>query len=148
GAGTATADRRTAGQSNRPGEKGHRTVQGVPTRYLAGFPTPERALVMGVLNVTPDSFSDGGQWFEPDRAIAHGAELLAEGADLVDVGGESTRPGAQRPSEEEELRRVLPVVRALAADGALVSIDTMRANVARAAVDAGAVMVNDVSGGL
>ncbi|REF37029.1 dihydropteroate synthase [Thermasporomyces composti] len=123
-------------------------MQGVPTRYLAGFPTPERALVMGVLNVTPDSFSDGGQWFEPDRAIAHGAELLAEGADLVDVGGESTRPGAQRPSEEEELRRVLPVVRALAADGALVSIDTMRANVARAAVDAGAVMVNDVSGGL
>ncbi|MEQ7125540.1 dihydropteroate synthase [Actinopolymorpha sp. B11F2] len=103
---------------------------------------------MGVLNVTPDSFSDGGRWLEPDHAIAHGHELLAEGADVVDVGGESTRPGAPRPPEEEELRRVLPVVRALASDGALVSIDTMRAGVARAAVDAGAVVVNDVSGGL
>lgn len=123
-------------------------MNGVPTRYLAGLPTPSRALVMGVLNVTPDSFSDGGQWFEPDRAIAHGAQLLTEGADLIDVGGESTRPGARRPSEEEELRRVIPVVRALAADGALVSIDTMRANVARAAVEAGAILVNDVSGGL
>ncbi|MGH3487704.1 MAG: dihydropteroate synthase, partial [Actinopolymorphaceae bacterium] len=103
---------------------------------------------MGVLNVTPDSFSDGGRWLEPDRAIAHGHELLTEGADVVDVGGESTRPGAPRPPVEEELRRVLPVVRALASDGALVSIDTMRAGVARAAVEAGAVVVNDVSGGL
>jgi dihydropteroate synthase len=123
-------------------------VGGVPVCYLAGLPTPGRALVMGVLNVTPDSFSDGGRWLEPDRAIAHGHELLAEGADVVDVGGESTRPGAPRPPVEEELRRVLPVVRALASDGALVSIDTMRAGVARAAVDAGAVVVNDVSGGL
>ncbi|MBE1606760.1 dihydropteroate synthase [Actinopolymorpha pittospori] len=123
-------------------------MSGVPTKYVAGLPQPGRALVMGVLNVTPDSFSDGGQWLEPDRAISHGLELLAEGADLLDVGGESTRPGAARPSEEEELRRVLPVVRALAGAGALVSVDTMRSRVAREALDAGAVMVNDVSGGL
>ncbi|HET7304187.1 MAG TPA: dihydropteroate synthase [Segeticoccus sp.] len=103
---------------------------------------------MGVVNVTPDSFSDGGLWFEPDAAIAHGRELLEQGADIVDVGGESTRPGAERPDEDEELRRVLPVVRALAADGARVSIDTMRAGVAREALEAGATMVNDVSGGL
>jgi dihydropteroate synthase len=124
-----------------------RLVNGVPARYVAGLPQPRRALVAGVLNVTPDSFSDGGRWLEPDRAIAHGHELMAEGADLVDIGGESTRPGAARPSEEEELRRVLPVVRALANAGALVSIDTMRASVARAAVEAGAIMVNDTSGG-
>ncbi|MET9019758.1 dihydropteroate synthase [Actinopolymorpha sp. NPDC004070] len=103
---------------------------------------------MGVLNVTPDSFSDGGRWLEPDKAIAHGHELMAEGADLLDVGGESTRPGADRPSEEEELARVLPVVRALAGAGALVSVDTMRSRVAQETVEAGAVMVNDVSGGL
>jgi dihydropteroate synthase len=102
---------------------------------------------MGVVNVTPDSFSDGGRWFEPADGIAHGQALLAEGADLVDVGGESTRPGAQRPPEDEELRRVLPVVRALAGDGAVVCIDTMRARVAAAALDAGATAVNDVSGG-
>nr|WP_084678679.1 dihydropteroate synthase [Actinopolymorpha alba] len=103
---------------------------------------------MGVLNVTPDSFSDGGLWLEPERAIAHGHELLAEGADLIDVGGESTRPGAARPSEQEELRRVIPVVRALVEAGAQVSIDTMRARVAHEAIEAGAVLVNDVSGGL
>jgi dihydropteroate synthase len=114
-------------------------------RTLLERPIPA---VMGVLNVTPDSFSDGGQWLEPDRAISHGHELLAEGADLLDVGGESTRPGAERPSEEEELRRVLPVVRALAGAGALVSVDTMRSRVAMEAVEAGAVVVNDVSGGL
>jgi len=108
----------------------------------------DRTLVMGVVNVTPDSFSDGGEWFEHDAAIAHGREVLAAGADIVDVGGESTRPGAGRPSVEEELRRVVPVVTALAAEGAVVSIDTMRASVARAAVDAGATIVNDVSGGL
>ena len=108
----------------------------------------DRTLVMGVVNVTPDSFSDGGQWFEQDAAIAHGREVVAAGADIVDVGGESTRPGAERPSVEEELRRVVPVVTALAADGAVVSVDTMRASVARAAVDAGATIVNDVSGGL
>ena len=105
-------------------------------------------LVMGVVNVTPDSFSDGGEWFEHDAAVTHGRDVLAAGADIVDVGGESTRPGAERPSVEEELRRVVPVVAALAADGAVVSVDTMRATVARAAVDAGASIVNDVSGGL
>lgn len=108
----------------------------------------DRTVVMGVVNVTPDSFSDGGEWFEQDAAIAHGREVLAAGADIVDVGGESTRPGAERPSVEEELRRVVPVVTALAADGAVISVDTMRAAVARAAVDAGATIVNDVSGGL
>lgn len=108
----------------------------------------DRTLVMGVVNVTPDSFSDGGEWFEHDAAVAHGRDVLAAGADIVDVGGESTRPGAGRPSVEEELRRVVPVVEALAADGAVVSIDTMRTSVARAAVDAGATIVNDVSGGL
>jgi dihydropteroate synthase len=108
----------------------------------------DRTLVMGVVNVTPDSFSDGGEWFEPDAAVAHGFEVMSAGADIVDVGGESTRPGAQRPSVEEELRRVIPVVTALAGEGAVVSIDTMRASVARAAVEAGAAMVNDVSGGL
>ena len=108
----------------------------------------DRTLVMGVVIVTPDSFSDGGEWFEQDAAIAHGREVLAAGADIVDVGGESTRPGAERPSVEEELRRVVPVVAALVGDGAVVSVDTMRVEVARAAVDAGAAMVNDVSGGL
>jgi len=103
---------------------------------------------MGVVNVTPDSFSDGGQWFEPDAAIAHGRALLSDGADLLDVGGESTRPGAERPPVQEELRRVVPVVAALAGEGARVSVDTMRAEVAAAALDAGAVLVNDVSGGL
>jgi dihydropteroate synthase len=103
---------------------------------------------MGVVNVTPDSFSDGGFWFEPAAAIAHGRALAAEGADLVDVGGESTRPGAERPSVGEELRRVLPVVEALADEEVVVSIDTMRAEVAARALDAGATMVNDVSGGL
>jgi dihydropteroate synthase len=108
----------------------------------------DRTLVMGVVNVTPDSFSDGGIWFEPEAALAHGREVLAAGADIIDVGGESTRPGADRPSVEEELRRVLPVVRDLAERGAIVSIDTMRASVAAAALDAGASVVNDVSGGL
>ncbi|WP_020540843.1 dihydropteroate synthase [Nonomuraea coxensis] len=103
---------------------------------------------MGVVNVTPDSFSDGGLWFDEAAAIRHGFELVDEGADLVDVGGESTRPGAARVSLEEELARVVPVIRALAAEGVAVSVDTMRAEVARAAVDAGARLVNDVSGGL
>jgi dihydropteroate synthase len=103
---------------------------------------------MGVVNVTPDSFSDGGRWLDPAAAVAHGLDLLAQGADLIDVGGESTRPGATRVTEEEELRRVLPVVRELAAAGAVMSIDTMRARVADQAVAAGARIVNDVSGGL
>ncbi|WP_123307265.1 dihydropteroate synthase [Cellulomonas sp. PhB143] len=103
---------------------------------------------MGVVNVTPDSFSDGGRWFEPAAAAAHGRELLAQGADLLDVGGESTRPGSTRVPEDVELARVLPVVRTLAGEGALVSVDTTRAAVAAEAVAAGAVVVNDVSGGL
>ncbi len=107
-----------------------------------------RALVMGVVNVTPDSFSDGGRWFTPAAAVAHGLELLAQGADLLDVGGESTRPGARRVPVEEELRRVVPVVEQLVAGGAAVSVDTTRALVARRALDAGALLVNDVSGGL
>jgi dihydropteroate synthase len=99
--------------------------------------------MMGVVNVTPDSFSDGGLFLDADAAIAHARELIAEGADIVDVGGESTRPGAEPVSADEELRRVLPVVEGIA--GALVSIDTSKASVARAALDAGAGMVNDVS---
>lgn len=117
---------------------------GLPTA-LAGL---SRCLVMGVVNVTPDSFSDGGRWFERDEAIAQGLRLVAQGADLIDVGGESTRPGAARVPGEEELRRVLPVVSELAAAGVAVSIDTMRAEVAGAAMAVGAAMVNDVSGGL
>ncbi len=108
----------------------------------------DRCLVMGVVNVTPDSFSDGGLWLDPDAAVRHGLDLLDQGADLLDVGGESTRPGATRPPADEELRRVLPVVRGLAGAGARVSIDTMRAEVAQAALAAGAALVNDVSGGL
>jgi dihydropteroate synthase len=103
---------------------------------------------MGIVNVTPDSFSDGGLWLKPSAAIAHGEQLFEEGADLIDIGGESTRPGAIRPDVDEELARVLPVVEALSRAGAVVSIDTMRAEVARKAVDAGATVVNDVSGGL
>ncbi|MER8099099.1 dihydropteroate synthase [Kitasatospora sp. NPDC094016] len=102
---------------------------------------------MGVVNVTPDSFSDGGRWLDPGRAVDRGLLLAEQGADIVDVGGESTRPGAARVSEEEELRRVLPVVRSLTDKGVLVSIDTMRARVAEAAVEAGARIINDVSGG-
>lgn len=102
---------------------------------------------MGVVNVTPDSFSDGGQWFSADAAIAHGLNLARQGADIVDVGGESTRPGAQRIAQDTELRRIGPVVTALAAAGVLVSVDTMRAPVAEVALHAGARMVNDVSGG-
>ena len=102
------------------------------------------ALVMGVVNVTPDSFSDGGRWLDRDAAVAHGLELLAQGADVVDVGGESTRPGADPVPEDEELRRVLPVVEALSSRGR-VSIDSRHAAVADAAVAAGASLVNDVS---
>ena len=107
-----------------------------------------RPLIMGVVNVTPDSFSDGGVWFDTPSAVAQGRLLRAQGAQWVDVGGESTRPGALRVDEPEVLRRVLPVGQELAADGVSVSIDTMRACVAAQAVAAGATMVNDVSGGL
>jgi len=115
---------------------------------LPGLPARDRCLVMGVVNVTPDSFSDGGRWFGADAAIKHGLDLVAQGADIVDVGGESTRPGAQRVSEDEELRRIGPVVTELAKAGVPVSVDTMRAAVAEFAVSRGAVLVNDVSGGL
>ncbi|WP_055588491.1 dihydropteroate synthase [Peterkaempfera griseoplana] len=115
---------------------------------LPGLAPLDRCAVMGVVNVTPDSFSDGGRWLDPAAAVAHGLELVARGADLIDVGGESTRPGAARVSEEEELRRVIPVVRELAAAGAVVSVDTMRAAVAEQSVAAGAAVLNDVSGGL
>jgi dihydropteroate synthase len=103
---------------------------------------------MGVVNVTPDSFSDGGRWLDPVEAVAHGLLLAEQGADLVDVGGESTRPGAARVPVQVELGRVVPVVEGLAGQGVRVSVDTTRAEVAAAALDAGAVLVNDVSGGL
>ncbi|MFD7826788.1 dihydropteroate synthase [Kitasatospora sp. NPDC059803] len=118
-----------------------------PSQVLSGLPEWDRCAVMGVVNVTPDSFSDGGRWLDPGRAVDRGLLLAEQGADIVDVGGESTRPGATRVSEEEELRRVLPVVRSLTDKGVLVSIDTMRARVAEAAVEAGARIINDVSGG-
>jgi dihydropteroate synthase len=117
-------------------------------RSVEGLPDWNRCAVMGVVNVTPDSFSDGGRWFDTSIAVKHGLDLVSEGADLVDVGGESTRPGASRVDEDEELRRVIPVVRGLAAEGVTVSVDTMRARVAEQAIAAGAVLVNDVSGGL
>jgi dihydropteroate synthase len=120
----------------------------LPAREVSGFPPLGRTRVMGVVNVTTDSFSDGGDFVETSAAVEQGLRLLADGADLLDVGGESTRPGAARVGEDEEASRVLPVVAALAGSGAVVSVDTMRASVARAAVEAGARMVNDVSGGL
>ncbi|WP_434594300.1 dihydropteroate synthase [Streptomyces sp. A5-4] len=115
---------------------------------IEGLPEWDRCAVMGVVNVTPDSFSDGGRWFDTTAAVKRGLGLVAEGADMVDVGGESTRPGAPRVDADEELRRVIPVVRGLASEGIVVSVDTMRAAVAEQAVAAGAVLVNDVSGGL
>ncbi|MFF8643368.1 dihydropteroate synthase [Streptomyces sp. NPDC015345] len=115
---------------------------------VQGLPEWDRCAVMGVVNVTPDSFSDGGRWFDTTAAVKHGVDLVAQGADLVDVGGESTRPGATRVDEDEELKRVVPVVRGLASEGVTVSVDTMRATVAEQALAAGAVLVNDVSGGL
>ncbi|WP_225914534.1 dihydropteroate synthase [Nocardioides jiangsuensis] len=118
-----------------------------PPRHVAGLPRLGRSLVMGVVNVTPDSFSDGGRWVDPDAALAHARRLVADGADIIDVGGESTRPGATRPRVQEEIDRVLPLVSRLAADGTRVSVDTMRAEVAEAALRQGAAVINDVSGG-
>ncbi len=116
---------------------------------MVDVPDPTaRVLVMGVVNVTPDSFSDGGQFFDADAAVAHGLQLVREGADIVDVGGEATNPRAMSITADEELRRALPVVERLAAGGAVVSIDTTKAVVARAAIAAGARIINDVSGGL
>src|SRR3954449_9900032 len=111
---------------------------------VAGLPAWDRCAVMGVVNVTPDSFSDGGRWFDTTAAVKHGLALVEEGADLVDVGGESTRPGATRVDEDEELRRVIPVVRGLAAEGVTVSVDTMRASVAEQALAVGADLVKDI----
>jgi dihydropteroate synthase len=105
-------------------------------------------LVMGILNVTPDSFADGGKHFTLEHAIARGLQMIEEGVDIIDIGGESTRPGADRVSEEEEQRRVLPVIEGLVGKGADISIDTMRASAAKLAVEAGASIVNDVSGGV
>lgn len=117
------------------------SASATPTAYV-------RPLIMGVVNVTPDSFSDGGAWFAPGAAIAHAQQLVADGAAILDIGGESTRPGAVRPAEDEEWRRTIPVIRAVIDLGVPVSIDTMRSRVAAAAIEAGASIVNDVSGGL
>jgi len=105
-------------------------------------------LIMGILNVTPDSFADGGRHNEFDAAVARGLEMIAEGVDIIDIGGESTRPGAERVSEAEEIERTIPVITELAKHGVRISIDTMRASTAEAAVKAGASIINDVSGGL
>ena len=105
-------------------------------------------LIMGILNVTPDSFADGGRHNEFAAAVARGIEMIAEGVDIIDIGGESTRPGAERVSEAEELERTIPVVTELSKHGARISIDTMRASIAEAAIEAGASIINDVSGGL
>ena len=104
--------------------------------------------MMGILNITPDSFADGGKYLSKTDAITQGRRLIAEGADIIDIGGESTRPGAERVSEEMELERVIPVVTELVKDGAVVSVDTMRAEVAKQGITAGATYINDVSGGL
>jgi dihydropteroate synthase len=108
----------------------------------------QRTLVMGILNVTPDSFADGGRHFDFESAINRAKEMISEGVDIIDVGGESTRPGADRVTEEIERDRVIPVITELAELGAALSVDTTRANIAQAAIGAGATMVNDVSGGL
>jgi dihydropteroate synthase len=112
------------------------------------IPDPGRCVVIGVLNVTPDSFSDGGHYQDRDKAVAHGLVLRAQGADLIDVGGESTRPGSRRVDVATEIARVVPVIRELTADGLPCSVDTTRPAVAEAALEAGAIIVNDVSGGL
>jgi len=105
-------------------------------------------LIMGILNVTPDSFADGGRHNDFESAVARGLEMIAEGVDIIDIGGESTRPGADRVSETEELERTIPVITELAKHGARMSIDTMRASTAEASIKAGASIINDVSGGL
>ena len=105
-------------------------------------------LIMGILNVTPDSFADGGRHNEFAAAVARGLEMISEGVDIIDIGGESTRPGAERVSEAEELERTIPVITQLSKHGARLSIDTMRASTAEAAIEAGASIINDVSGGL
>lgn len=115
---------------------------------VSDLTTSPRCLVMGIVNVTEDSFSDGGKWINVDNAIAHAHELVTQGADMIDVGGESTRPGATRVPADVEAARVVPVITALKEDGIPTSVDTMRASTALAAADAGVAMINDVSGGL
>lgn len=165
--GTRRADLRRSGRfpqpthaTSRPFWDGYRRTVTTAPRPQVGLPHLERGplawraglppgpVVMGILNVTPDSFSDGGRFDDLERAVAHGLLLHRQGADIVDIGGESTRPGAARIDCSTELARVLPVVRELVAAGVAVSVDTTRATVAAAALDAGAVLVNDVSGGL
>jgi dihydropteroate synthase len=128
-------------------KRGGRSTQAVqkPQILIGG---PGRTKIMGILNVTPDSFSDGGRFAGLDEALEHAAALIAHGADMIDIGGESTRPGAARVPVDEELRRVLPVIRELSQAGIAVSIDTMNAVTAAAAAEAGAALINDVSGGL
>lgn len=134
-----TTTERAAGARTGPGPVGPVTDRS---------PRPDRIRIIGVLNVTPDSFSDGGRWADAEAAVAHGLDMWAEGADIVDVGGESTRPGAAPVAAEQEARRVVPVITELARAGVTVSVDTYRAGVAAAALAAGARIVNDVSGGL
>jgi dihydropteroate synthase len=117
----------------------------MPAREPNGEDSPVDASVMGIVNVTPDSFSDGGLFLDADAAIAHGRELIAEGADILDIGGESTRPGAEPVGADEEIRRVIPVIEALTGTGAQISIDTTKAEVAQRALDSGATIVNDVA---
>ena len=114
------------------------------TVHFAGLPL-DHPLIMGIVNVTPDSFSDGGETFDHKLAIERGFKQIQEGADIIDVGGESTRPGSEPISLEEEIKRVLPVVKALAEEGSVVSIDTRRSNVMRTALDGGAKIINDIS---
>ena len=140
----SSAERVTTGQTDGADGQTARPAY-APVRGLPGL---TRCRVMAVINVTPDSFSDGGAFEEPEAAVRHGLGMLAAGADILDVGGESTRPGAERVSAEEEWRRVEPVVSALASAGAIVSIDTMRRSTAERALAAGAQIINDVSGGL
>jgi dihydropteroate synthase len=137
----ATVDRTGVRSARRPFDE-------MLTASNGGAQQPQRCLVMGVLNVTPDSFSDGGSYLDLDSAVEHGHAMAEAGADIIDIGGESTRPGAQRISASEELRRVIPVARELAAEGIPVSVDTTRAEVAVAAVSLGVQVVNDISAGL
>lgn len=118
------------------------------TSALPDYLQPEHTLVMGILNVTPNSFSDGGKWLDPSQAVAHGLEMVAQGADLIDVGGESTAPGRKPVAVEEEITRILPVIEQLVAAGVTVSVDTLHAKTAQAAAAAGASIINDVSGGI
>jgi dihydropteroate synthase len=115
---------------------------------IRGLPAPGRCAVMGVLNVTPDSFSDGGRYLNLNSALAHAHQMWARGADIIDVGGESTRPGASRVDAQTETARVWPVIKTLASEGVRLSVDTTRASVAATALEAGALVINDVSGGL